>query len=355
MAMTVDYRFTSSPQRAVILEVSDGSRQLSVTEPLNGISQQNWDAFERSGFKHPGEFIASQQHLSDKLKQSEAILGETLRRIQTATNACDHPLGIVEYGQQLVARMRQTTPLPTSRIRKYTTTLRRFAAYLRSTGLPDLPLNRFDTTDVGEFSHHLESQKISTTSIGFYNRILAAIYNRAVAENLITDLHPFRNTPTYTITTAELGKTDSLIARQHTFEADIQRLIEADLTDPALCDARDILLLAYLTGLTLAQIIALPTGTITPQGLTTENTGIIPLCSEARSIFERHNEGDYYFYPSSTFKNGRRNPQVARNRYASAQKSLSILLGITPPLTITTARQLSQAPKQTKRTDIDIT
>ena len=62
--------------------------------------------------------------------------------------------------------------------------LRRFERFLATEGLDDVMLANLDRDIIDRFNRSLADEHMMATTIGFYNRILHAIYNNAVRGRL---------------------------------------------------------------------------------------------------------------------------------------------------------------------------
>ena len=72
----------------------------------------------------------------------------------------------------------------------YTTALRSFMHFRNG---EDVYLNEMDSELIMEYQAYLKSRHVSLNTISFYNRILRAVYNRAVEKDLAVQRYPFRH------------------------------------------------------------------------------------------------------------------------------------------------------------------
>lgn len=354
--MTVDYQFTSFPTRSVTTTASDGRFRVAVSLPVEDVARNDWKSFEGSGFADPERFINSHRRLKEKLSQSILILESTLRQINTSNAALDSGTGFVAYGRQLAESLRAEAGTE-SRRRKYTSVLRRFERFLATEGLDDVMLANLDRDIIDRFNQSLADEHMMATTIGFYNRILHAIYNNAVREGLVIQADPFGNVE------MNGARIEARHPRQLTV-AELDRLFAADLSDaPDLAQVRDILRVAYLTGLTFVQIVNLRHRDLTPDlsAILSASTPAAPPaptasyesceCSPSEpskaSGFCASSEFDpdaYIFYPDIV---GTPRPMARlRNDYFRAQQALAARLGLHGLLSIPRVRHLSpRTPK----------
>lgn len=353
--MTVDYQFTSFPTRSVTTTASDGRFRVAVSLPVEDVARNDWKSFEGSGFADPERFINSHRRLKEKLSQSILILESTLRQINTSNAALDSGTGFVAYGRQLAESLRAEAGTE-SRRRKYTSVLRRFERFLATEGLDDVMLANLDRDIIDRFNQSLADEHMMATTIGFYNRILHAIYNNAVHEGLVIQANPFGNVE------MNGARIEARHPRQLTV-AELDRLFAADLSDaPDLARVRDILRVAYLTGLTFVQIVNLR-----HRDLTSDLSAILHPSTPAAETSESHkfsapsalsesskssessapsesNPDAYIFYPDIV---GIPRPMARlRNDYFRAQQALAARLGLHGLLSIPRVRHLSpRTPK----------
>lgn len=190
--MIINYSFASFPQRSLILTATDGHRQISVSEPIEGLSATDWQRIESLGPEH---LLASNPQLGQKLRRTEQLLADTLQSIQRNNSAIDSGRGFIAYGRELIAALK-ADPANHSRTRKYSATLSTFAGHLRTQGIDDIPLADLSAAHIDDFCAALRSGERKEATVSFYCRILKAIYNTAVRAGLITSSAPFANAPT---------------------------------------------------------------------------------------------------------------------------------------------------------------
>lgn len=337
--MTVDYQFTSFPTRSVTTTASDGRFRVAVSLPVEDVARNDWKSFEGSGFADPERFINSHRRLKEKLSQSILILESTLRQINTSNAALDSGTGFVAYGRQLAESLRAEAGTE-SRRRKYTSVLRRFERFLATEGLDDVMLANLDRDIIDRFNRSLADEHMMATTIGFYNRILHAIYNNAVREGLVIQADPFGNVE------MNGARIEARHPRQLTV-AELDRLFAADLSDaPDLARVRDILRVAYITGLTFVQIVNLRHRDLTPDlsAILTPSTPGEPGGFSTPGAASESDPDAYIFYPAIV---GTPRPMARlRNDYFRAQQALAARLGLHGLLSIPRVRHLSpRTPK----------
>lgn len=136
------------------------------------------------------------------------------------------------FMENTIARLRQLN---------YTGTANNYRAALgsfkRFRGQEDIPIGALDHIVMEDYQAYLHTSGLVSNSISFYMRILRAVYNRAVEQNLTKDRRPFR-----TVFTGVEKTVKRAISIQ-----DIRRIRELDLSrNPYLEFARDIFLFLFL-------------------------------------------------------------------------------------------------------------
>ncbi len=135
----------------------------------------------------------------------------------------------------------------------------------------------------------LKAKGVSQNTVSFYMRVLRAAYNRAVAEGLTADLHPFSLVYTGVAKTAKRGIST----------ADIARIMHLDLSaSPSRAFARDIFMFSFYTrGMSLIDIAKLKTdniknGVLTFQRSKTGQRISVKWRKEMQVIVDRYHKQD---------------------------------------------------------------
>ncbi len=135
--------------------------------------------------------------------------------------------------REVIRKLRAENKLRTSET--YQSALNSFMKYRNG---KDILLEMLDSDVMIMYESWLKSQKITMNTISFYNRILRAVYNRAVERGIISQRYPFRHVYT------GVGKT---VKRAVDFKT-IKRIKSLDLSGkPALEFARDMFLFSFYT------------------------------------------------------------------------------------------------------------
>ena len=120
-------------------------------------------------------------------------------------------------------------------VETYTSTLNSFTAFRNGC---DIPISEIDAMLLAEYETYLKARNVTMNTVSFYNRILRAVYNRAVERGLAAQRHPFRRVYT---------GVDKTVKRAVPLAA-IRRMKTLDLaSSPHLDFARDMFLFSFYT------------------------------------------------------------------------------------------------------------
>ena len=120
-------------------------------------------------------------------------------------------------------------------VETYTTTLKSFMRFRKGN---DILIDDIDSDLMMEYEAYLKSRNVSMNTVSFYNRILRAVYNRAVEKELTVQRNPFRHVYT------GIGKT---VKRAIPLKP-IRQIKEQDLSSKPSADfARDMFMFSFYT------------------------------------------------------------------------------------------------------------
>jgi len=140
---------------------------------------------------------------------------------------------VLAYVETQAARLEANGKLGTAR--NYRRTLGSFSDFL---GGRDIPFSLVDERLVGQYDDWLRRRGIVRNTVSFYMRILRAVYNKAVKEDIVPQADPFRYVYTGVDQTCKRAVGEDVVVR-------LRRL---DLTHfPSLALARDIFVFSYCT------------------------------------------------------------------------------------------------------------
>lgn len=202
----------------------------------------------------------------------------------------------------------------------------------------DIMLDAIDARLIEDYEDYLRSQGIKPNTTSFYNRILRAVYNRAVEAEIIDQRHPFRRIYT------GVDKT----AKRALPLPTIKKLKQLDLSaDRSLDFARDMFMLSfYLRGMSFVDMAYLRktdlrNGVVVYRRRKTNQELSIRWTSEMQGILDKYskNQTEYLLpiisSPKATARNQYRHKGYRINK---ALKDVAKAVGLSVPLTMYVAR-----------------
>lgn len=151
-----------------------------------------------------------------------------------------HKYTLFNFMEHIISQLRSNGRIRTAET--YRTTLNGLQRFIQESNRPavDIILDHITHDTIEAFSAWLRQRNLSLNTISFYNRILRAVYNRAVQDGVITDLHPFRNVYT---------GIDKTVKRALPLSS-IRTIKALQVTSQALDFARDMFMMSfYLRGM----------------------------------------------------------------------------------------------------------
>lgn len=202
----------------------------------------------------------------------------------------------------------------------------------------DIPLQEITQETIKDYECYLKKNGLRMNTVSFYMRILRAVYNKAVADGIIQDCHPFL----YVYT--GIGKTRK---RALPIEV-IKKIKNADLKSETTVLARDVFLFSFYTrGMAFVDIAFLRKKDLDKGVLTykRKKTGqMIKIkwerCMQEIADKHRSDDGNSFMFPIITDEDGTetrqyRSKQSEINRQL---KNIGLSLGIDTRLTMYVAR-----------------
>lgn len=117
----------------------------------------------------------------------------------------------------------------------YTSTYNSFMRFMNN---KDVSVDEIDQRLMSEYEHFLKNSGVGLNTISFYMRIMRAVYNRAVDEGLVEQMHPFKKVYTGIARTVKRALSID----------DIKRIKMKELSDkPELAFARDMFMFSFYT------------------------------------------------------------------------------------------------------------
>lgn len=155
----------------------------------------------------------------------------------------------LHFGQKIVLRLEESGRIRTSEI--YKSALRSFMRFRKGR---DIRLSEITAEQMALYADYLSGEGVSLNTNSFYMRVLRAIYNRAVEEELVMQSYPFR---------AVYTGVEKTLKRSIPFEV-LKRIKKLDLSlDSSLDFARDVFLFSFYTrGMSFVDISYLRKGDI---------------------------------------------------------------------------------------------
>lgn len=235
--------------------------------------------------------------------------------------------------EKAISRLSQNGKFRTSQT--YASTLRSFRRYRHN---EDIPLNCLSSEIMEGYQAWLQQQGVSQNTISFYIRILRAVYNRAVDNDLTDDHRPFRHVYTGVDKTIKRALSLSILKKIKDLDLSLQ---------PDLSYARDMFMLSFmLRGMSFIDMAYLKksdliNGHIIYRRRKTRQQLIIAWTPEMQQILNRYpkNKSDYLL---PIIKNpGTKERFVFKNvaeRINLRLKKIAKMVGIDMPLSMYVAR-----------------
>lgn len=241
----------------------------------------------------------------------------------------EHLFGFMENIIEKLARSGNTRTSET-----YRCALNSFRRYRRGC---DIMINELNDEVAEDYELYLKHEKITMNTISFYMRILRAVYNRAVKNNITDDRQPFRNVYT------SIGKT-----KKRAVTLDVIRQIK-NLTTPRKSTefARDMFMFSFYTrGMSLVDMAYLkPTdisnGILGYQRKKTGQQLYMKWESHMQQIVDRYaTDNSRYLLPLISKTNGKERNQYRhkQNMINKELKLISTALHLESPLSMYVAR-----------------
>lgn len=235
--------------------------------------------------------------------------------------------------EKAIARLSRNGKTRTSQA--YATALRSFRKFRRD---DDILLEDLTSTVMEGYQAWLQQQGVSQNTISFYIRILRAVYNRAVEEELTENRHPFRHVYTGVDKTVKRALPIKLI----------RKIKNLDLTlNPELAYARDMFILSFmLRGMSFIDMAYLKktdlcNGHITYRRRKTRQQLTIAWIPDMQRILDRYPENKSDYLLPIIRKPGTKERYVFKNvgeRINSRLKTIAKMVGVDIPLSMYVAR-----------------
>lgn len=253
------------------------------------------------------------------------------------------------FMENVIERLRQLNHIGTAK--NYHAALGSFKRFRSDV---DVPLETIDQMTMEDYQAYLKSAGLTPNSISFYMRILRAVYNRAVEQDLVKDRKPFRTV--FTGMEKTLKRAISI--------SDIRRIKNLDLTSkPSLEFARDIFLfLFFCRGMSFIDAAFLKRtdiqkGVLTYRRHKTNQVLHIKIIEPIKDLIDRYSNKDSpYLLPVITRSDydERKQYEAALHRVNNALKSIAGMVKLPIPLTTYVTRHAWASIAKSKNVPVNI-
>lgn len=206
----VSVMLSEIPRRSVTLTVQSAGQSLTYTVPATSLSNRSWQLLFLHGFPEyePRAATISESEtrsssgvelyisegkevklFRDRLATIVSNLKIALRRLSDSLNFASDTPTFIKFAESLVEEDRKAGN--NSRADKYSTALSQLRRFLHNSAHLDLLPCNFNSDIVKAYNRALKLRGLKPSTIAFYNRILQAIYNKAVSLSLTPDNAPF--------------------------------------------------------------------------------------------------------------------------------------------------------------------
>ncbi len=240
---------------------------------------------------------------------------------------------LFNYMERNIARLKQIGKVRTAET--YKSTLNSFKRYRND---EDIMLDSITSELIEDYDAWQKNRGVTSNTISFYNRILRAVYNRAVEDEIIENRNPFRHV--YTGVDKTVKRALPLVV--------IKKIKSLDLSlTPALEYARDMFLMSfYLRGMSFIDMAFLKktdlkNGYVTYRRRKTGQQLIIEWTKEMQMILDKYPENKSDYLLPVIRNHGVNERCTYRNTGYNINHSLKRIAGmvdVTIPLTLYVAR-----------------
>ncbi len=236
------------------------------------------------------------------------------------------------FMESIIVQLQQQNRMGT--FHNYVATLKSFHKFC---GEKDITLEEIDRTLMKNYEVKLQKDGLAPNSTSFYMRILRAVYNRAVENEIILDRRPFKNV----FTGMEKTRKRAIALN------DIKRIKNLDLSKtPRLEFSRDLFLfLFYCRGMSFIDAVFLKvsnirSGVISYRRHKTNQLLQVKLVKEMKEVINRyHEEGSQYLFPViKGYGNERKQYNHALHKVNADLKKIGEMVKLSQPLTTYVSR-----------------
>lgn len=258
-------------------------------------------------------------------------------------NRYAHEYSLFNFMENIIAKLKHNGKIRTSETYKSTlNSFRKFLCEAKCRGLisndDDIMLDRITSETMEGYAAWHKNRGVVPNTISFYTRILRAVYNRAVEDDIIENRNPFRHVYT---------GVDKTVKRALPL-AVIRKIKALDLSvTPALDYARDMFLMSfYLRGMSFVDMAFLKktdlrNGYVTYRRRKTGQRLVIAWTAEMQTILDKYPENKSNFLLPVIRNVGTNERCTYRNTGYNINhnlKRIASMVGVTMPLTLYVAR-----------------
>ena len=253
------------------------------------------------------------------------------------------------FMENVIERLRQLNHIGTAK--NYRAALGSFKRFRNN---EDIPMEAIDQVTMEDYQAYLKSAGLTPNSISFYTRILRAVYNRAIEQDLVKDRRPFRTV--FTGTEKTLKRAISI--------SDIKRIRDLDLSlKPNLEFARDLFLfLFFCRGMSFIDAAFLKksdiqNGVLTYRRHKTNQVLHIKIIKPIKELVDRYSSNDSpYLLPIITRPHcdERRQYETALRRVNNALKTIAKMVKLQIPLTTYVSRHAWATIAKSKNIPVNV-
>lgn len=200
--MSISVKLIDRPWRKAIITIADNGQKLAYTLYSPSISDEAWSQLMEHGFNEDTDGIGFRdeenpetREFRDRIASVTALLKGAIGQLEKNNCLAGKGESFVSFTDRIIEEDRISGETA-SKLEKYRITLSRFRRYLSSIGKEELLVSNLSSDIIEGFNSFLLTKGLKRSTVAFYNRILGAIYNRAIKLGVTADNTPFANVTT---------------------------------------------------------------------------------------------------------------------------------------------------------------
>ncbi len=202
----VSVALSEVPVRNAVVTLMGGTQSLTYGISATSLSDRGWQLLFLHGFPDinqpdgatPRTVFMSEPHevreFRDRVATIIVTLTATLTQLKANSDFTGNDVTFLEFAARQVEEEQKLGN--ESRAEKYRSATARFKRFLKRHSRLDLLVRNLNAATVDAFNSELSLQGLKPSTIAFYNRILNALYNKAVRLSLTPDNAPCAAVPT---------------------------------------------------------------------------------------------------------------------------------------------------------------